>query len=187
MIVFLDTEFTDLLNPELLSLGLVTQDGREHYVELDLETEIGQARKKSATDFVFYGVLDFWGRVPNATCSYQEMGRRTAEWLLGLAKESRTQVEIAFDYSPDYELMEYSIRDSGLWARVREVVRPINIGPITGGVDGELAAEEVFRELKKRGLSRHHALADALALRASFVAVREQMLARERATRDRSR
>lgn len=41
MLIFLDTEFTDLLNPELLSLGLVTLDGREHYGELDLSTETG--------------------------------------------------------------------------------------------------------------------------------------------------
>ena len=34
MLVFLDTEFTDLLNPELLSLGLATLDGREFYAEL---------------------------------------------------------------------------------------------------------------------------------------------------------
>ena len=33
MLVFLDTEFTDLLNPELLSLGLATLDGREFYAE----------------------------------------------------------------------------------------------------------------------------------------------------------
>ena len=184
MLCFLDCEFTDLLHPQLLSLGLVTQDGREFYVELDLTTDIGQARKKVSTDFVYYGVLDFWGLVPGATCTYEEMGRRTAEWLLGLAEESGTRVEVAFDYLTDYELMEYSIRDSGLWARVREVVRPINIGQLTGGVDGELAAEEAFRDLKtKRGLNRHHALADAIALRAAFMAIREQMLVRDRGTR----
>ena len=31
MIDFLDTEFTSLLEPQLLSVGLVTLDGREHY------------------------------------------------------------------------------------------------------------------------------------------------------------
>ena len=43
MLIFLDTEFTDLLHPALLSLGLVTLDGREHYAELDLSTAAGQA------------------------------------------------------------------------------------------------------------------------------------------------
>jgi hypothetical protein len=67
MIAVLDTEFTDLLGPELLSLGLVTIDGREHYVELDLTSEAGQARVKASSDFVRYGgVLDTWCRVPGA-------------------------------------------------------------------------------------------------------------------------
>jgi len=52
MLVFLDTEFTDLLNPELLSLGLVTLDGREHYAELDLTTDAGKARVKASSAFV---------------------------------------------------------------------------------------------------------------------------------------
>ncbi len=78
MIVFIDTEFTDLLNPELLSIGLVTLDGREHYVELD--------------------------------------------------------------------------------------------------ITGELSAEACFRELNNRGLQRHHALADALALRAAYIDVKAEAL-----------
>lgn len=173
MIVFLDTEFTDLLNPELLSLGLIALDGREHYVELDMATDVGQARRKAASDFVRYdGVLDLWSLLPDAACTECEMGRRTGEWLLQLAEQSGTRVEVAFDYSTDYELMEYAIRDSGLWDRVREIVIPVNIGALTGSPEGELAAEECFRELRRRGLSRHHALADAGALRAAYIAVK---------------
>lgn len=180
MIVFLDTEFTDLLNPELLSLGLVTLDGREHYAELDLTTDTGKARVKASSAFVQSGIFEMWGYVPGATGTEWEMGRRTAEWLLGLAAESETKVEVAFDYGMDYELMEYAIRDCGLWDQVREVVLPVNVNPITGSITGELAAEECFRELGKlggRGLKRHHALADALALRAAYMAVKAAALA----------
>jgi hypothetical protein len=183
MIVFLDAEFTDLLNPELLSLGLVTLDGREFYAELDLTTDAGKARVKVSSDFVRYGgVLDFWGLVPGATGTEWEMGRRTGEWLLGLGAESGTRIEIAFDYGMDYELMEYAIRDAGLWDQVRDVVLPVNVNPITGTIDGELAAEACFRELGKRGgrgLRRHHALADALALQAAYMAVKAAALARK--------
>lgn len=42
--IFLDTEFTDLNFPELLSLGMVTEDGSEFYAELDLESDVGTAR-----------------------------------------------------------------------------------------------------------------------------------------------
>lgn len=60
IIVFLDTEFTDLLHPALLSIGLVTLDGREFYAEFDLTTDAGKARVMASSDFVRYGgVLEF--------------------------------------------------------------------------------------------------------------------------------
>ena len=34
MLVFLDTEFTNLLCPQLLSVGMVTLDEREFYAEI---------------------------------------------------------------------------------------------------------------------------------------------------------
>ena len=177
MLVFLDTEFTDLLNPELLSLGLVTLDGREHYAELDRTTETGKTRVKTSSAFVQSGVFEMWGLVPGAPGPPRGMGRRTGGWLLGLAAESGAKVEIAFDYSTDYELMEYAIRDGELWDQVREVVLPVNVNAITGTITGELGAEACFRELRKRGLRRHHALADALALRAAYIDVKAAALA----------
>lgn len=99
MLVFLGAEFTDLLNPELLSLGLVTLDGREHYCELDLATETGQARVKASSDFVRYGgVLDMWGLVPGAAGTQWEIGRRAGVWLLdwrqSLQKDGRCAVAV---------------------------------------------------------------------------------------------
>jgi hypothetical protein len=177
MLIFLDTEFTSLLQPELLSLGLVTADrSREHYVELDLETEIGQARRDASNDFVRYGVLDLFGLVPDARATVQDMGHRTGEWLLALAAESGAPVEVGFDYSTDYELMEDVIRESGLWDRVRDVVRPVNVANLTGTIDGELAAEECYREFRRRGLGRHHALADAHALAFAYRTVNDSTL-----------
>jgi hypothetical protein len=103
MLIFLDTEFTDLLNPELLSLGIVTLDGREFYAELDLTTDTGKARIKASSAFVQSGIFDMWGLVPGAAGTELEMGRRTGEWLLALAAETGTRIEIAFDYGMDYK------------------------------------------------------------------------------------
>jgi hypothetical protein len=177
-LVFLDCEFTDLLNPDLLSLGMVDLGGAEQYVELDLKTDVGRARAKASSEFVRWGgVLNLWGRVPGAACATElEMGQRTGEWLLGLAGESNARVEVAFDYAADYELMEHAIRAAGLWDRVREVVLPVNVNNLTGTIDGELAAEEVYRALSKRGLDRHHALADAHVLRAAYLTVKDKTL-----------
>jgi hypothetical protein len=174
VIAFLDTEFTDLLAPQLLSLGLVTLDGREHYCEIDLEAEVGRARVRASSDFVRYGgVLDLWGLVPGAACTEWEIGQRTGEWLLALAGESGARVEVAFDYSTDFELLEYAIRDAGLWERVRDVVLPVNVASLTGSVEGELATEVCYQEVGQRGFKRHHALADALALRAAYLRVKD--------------
>jgi len=190
MIVFLDTEFTDLLNPQLLSLGLVTLDGREHYVELNLTTDVGQVRRKASSDFVREEVLDMWGRIPGSSATEWEMGRRTGEWLLQLHEKSGTRVEVAFDYAADFEMMARAIRESGLWDRVREIVIPVDVGPLTGSPEGEIAAEECFRELSRRGLRRHHALADAGALRAAYISVKAvslQMASKDRPSRSEKR
>jgi hypothetical protein len=173
MMILLDTEFTSLLQPELLSLGLVTIDrSQEHYVELDLETEIGRARREASSDFVRYGVLDLFGRVPASQFSAPGMGVLTAEWLLATAARNGGAVEVAFDYPTDYELLEGLIRDVGLWTSVRQVVRPVNVLAITGTIDGELATEACYMDLKRRGLERHHALADAHALACAYRAVK---------------
>lgn len=170
---FLDCEFTNFDQPELLSLGMVELAGAEHYVELDLETELGKRRKAASSEFVQHGeVLDLFGLVPAAKTTASGMGRRTGGWLLKLAQESGQKVEVCFDYGTDWELTEEAIRAAGIWSDVLEVVRPLNVGAFTGAIDGELAAEACFRQLRPRGLTRHHALADALALRARYVAAK---------------
>lgn len=172
MICFLDTEFTDLRAPELLSIGLVSLEGHEHYVELDLACEAGQQRRAKCSEFVREVVLEFWGVAPGAACSLHEMGRRTGDLLLQLASRTGQRIEIAFDYDVDYALLEQVIRDAGLWDSVCEVVSSVNVDSLTGTIDGELAAEEALRPLLHRGLGRHHALADALSLRAAYVAAK---------------
>ncbi len=167
MIAFLDTEFTDLPNPKLLSLGLADLVGQEFYAELDLESDIGKARIKASSEFVRYnGVIDQWGLIPGASGTEWEFGRRAGEWILERAADVGQKIEIAFDYSPDYELFEYAIRDAGLRDQAREVVIPRNVNAITGTITGELAAEECYRSLRVRGIGRHH----ALALRAAYIA-----------------
>lgn len=137
---------------------------------------------KASGDFVRYGgVLDMWGLVPGAAGTEWEIGRRVGEWLLGLAAEAESRVEVAFDYSTDFELLEYAIRDAGLWDHVRDVLAPVNVASLTGGIEGELAAEACYRDISKRGLRRHHALADALALRAAYMRVKDTSVRLSRA------
>lgn len=184
MLVFLDTEFTNLLDPQLLSLGLVTLDGREHYGELDLASEVGKARVKASSNFVRYtgDVLDQWGRVPGAVGTEWEVGRRAGEWLLGLAAETGELVEVAYNFAADFELLERAVHNCGLFDAVRGAVMPVNVDAVTGNINGELAAEACYRALAPRGIGRHHALADALALRAAYRLVKDVALRMARLT-----
>lgn len=171
-VVYLDTEFTDLLVPELLSLGMVSAAGDEHYVELDLESPQSSEVLAHASDFARHnGVLEQWGRIGGSAATYEQMGLRTAHWLQERVTRLGQPAYIAFDYSPDYELFEYLLRDTGHWDAVRELVRPVNVDELASRSDGTLSAEAAYAAMHRRGLERHHALADAHALRAACIAV----------------
>jgi hypothetical protein len=179
MLVFLDTEFTDLAKPELLSLGMVALNGLEHYGELDLATDVGHTRVKAASEFVREVVLPQWGAVRGASCTELELGRRAGEFLLNLAgrlSAAGDPLTVAFDYEVDFRLLEDVIRQAGLIVQVREArVVPLNIGSLTDSMTGDSESEECIRSLVHRGIGRHHSLADALALRAAYLGVKRNM------------
>lgn len=64
MLVFLDTEFTDFARPDLISLALVSEDGREFYAE---RTDYFETRR---SDFVRETIQPLLGRVPGAACTH---------------------------------------------------------------------------------------------------------------------
>ena len=170
--VFFDTEFTSLLDPHLLSVGLVTLDGRECYAELDMSSDFGRARLAITPWDVRESILDKFGDMPNVKCDSEwTLGHRVGTWLLKVAERAPDgRVELLYDYGVDYELLVGALEECNLWPQVRVVARETNIGDTTGTIGPELAAEATFRALCRRTppLYRHHALADALALRASW-------------------
>jgi hypothetical protein len=171
-VIYLDTEFTDLLAPELLSLGMVSAAGDEHYVELDVNSASSAKTFAQASDFVRHnGVLEQWGRVPGRTATYEQMGHTTARWLREHVARMGQSALIAFDYAPDYALLARLLRDAGQWDVVGPLVRPINVLQLSSRFDGSLGADAAYTAMRRRGLERHHALADAHALRAACIAV----------------
>ncbi len=182
VIAFLDTEFTDLQSPKMLSLGMVALNGLEHYGELDLTSGEGQVRLKASSEFVRQVVLPMWGAMRYCAGTPWELGRRAGEFLLRLAGSCplESRLTVAFDYDVDFFLLEDAIRDAGLWDQIRDRIEPLNIDRLTGTLTGELESEECFRSLARRGIGRHHALADALALRAAYLAVKASSVRRVR-------
>ncbi|MBY0233462.1 MAG: hypothetical protein K2W93_00670 [Burkholderiaceae bacterium] len=171
--VFLDTEFTNLEVPALLSFSMVSIDGFEIYAELDLALDpIGEARLVASSDFTRKTVIPQFGRLPESKCSAREFGKRAGQWLLERAGGAGGKITLAFDYEEDFALLRDAMLEAGIWDRVRHILVPENIENITGCVEGVRAAEASWLEsYLYRGIERHHALADALALRAAWRAV----------------
>ncbi len=167
--LFLDTEFTDLMEPELLSLGIASAKGDEHYVELDLEDPLGMAIVKRASAFVEEGnVLPQWGRVPGATATRQQMGERTARWLHSQIASLGQPAYIAFDHPVDFQLLVHLLHDTGYWSGLSSQLLPLNVGEQVSRFCARLAEAAAFSHMSRRGLDRHHALADAVALHAAW-------------------
>lgn len=170
-LIYIDCEFACPLFPELLSLGMVTTDGQEHYVELDPCDPSAEALMDKSSNMVQDQVLSQFGRVPDAACSRQEMGARTAAWLTAQANRLGSPARIAFDCPRDYDLLVGLLRDTGHLRATHHLFLPYNTKELTCWFDSFLGADLVRGALeRRRGLGRHHALADAHALRGACVA-----------------
>lgn len=163
-IVFIDCEFTDLVDPRLLSIGLVCDDGRELYIELTGDTHLADA-----SSFVLDTVVPQFGLMPHAVATQIELGKRVGAWLLGLGDPSIT---VCYDYHADMDLLEATLHSAGLWTRLSPALKPTHVGYLIGesGVDVAMEASSTA-SFAADGLGRHHALADARALRAGYVSM----------------
>jgi hypothetical protein len=111
MLVFLVTEFTSFIQPDLISIGMVAEDGREFYAELT------DYRRDECSDFLCDTVLPLLGRVPGAACHRPELTRRVRKWFEALPEPAT----IVFDYERDWLLL-----DAYLGSEHQK--RPANVG-----------------------------------------------------------
>lgn len=169
-IVFIDTEFTNFNDPGLLSLGMVLGDGQEFYAELDRNDPQAAKTFARASHFVREeAVLPQWGLVPDAAMSRQRMGERAADQLRDWSRALGQPLSVAFDYPADWQLLRRLLMFAKRWQEVGDLLRPRNVVDLTSQPEGQAAAEAMLVQVRaQRGLGEHHALADALALRAAF-------------------
>lgn len=146
--VFIDTEFTNFVDPKLISIGLAAQSGEEFYAELPFS--LGDC-----SEFVRAIVVPLLGKVPHAECTMDELYSRIIGWLK-LVRSGDEDMEICFDYQTDWDLFSEAL-DCRIpsWCRHRMVSCNIN----------ELLRYEFHRKHK---LPEHHALYDAQANRYAF-------------------
>lgn len=161
MLVFLDTEFTDFTSPDLISLALVAEDGREFYAELD------DYQRGNCNDFVRKNVVPLLNRVPGATCNRAELTRRLRAWFDSLPEKTT----IIYDFAGDWQLLSKAMFS-------QQQLPPINFGePLH--LDSHTITHPVFEQALNFTYTQdwppHHALADARALMAGYRAWRAFM------------
>lgn len=166
MRVYLDTEFTQFTQPQLISIGLVADSGREFYAVMK------NFPLKQCSAFVREVVLPIIEHWPNATLDRSELRQSLMKWF----NQSTEPLEIVCDFATDAELI-IELIDSDTDDALREfnianvvVLSVIQCQQITAAVDNYFTAP--------RQWPRHHALEDARALRYAcagslFTATRE--------------
>lgn len=150
MLIFLDTEFTRFHQPELISIGLVGEDGREFY---SARTDY---RRDTCSEFVREIVEPLLGRVPGAACGRQELSKRLHVWFEQLSEPAT----VIFDFDGDWRLLMDAIGKP-----------PANFGDRLHLANSSISHPEFERAqnlLYTLDWPPHHALADARALMADY-------------------
>ena len=147
MRIFLDTEFTDFKQPQLISIGLATEDERHFYAELNTFDS------GSCSDFVKQVVLPQLGKQPHCVMDAERLHVELTNWLTQFA---RHEPVVCFDYHLDWALLLQALNGQvPAWLRHENVYYQLN----------DLVQEQ-FRV--ESGLSDHHALHDAIANRLAY-------------------
>jgi hypothetical protein len=152
MLIFLDTEFTDFAQPELISIGLATTSGPDFYAERD------DYPRERCTPFVIDEVIPLLGRVPNAACDASELTNRLRDWFEQLPEPAI----VLYDFETDWTLLCNACGGE----------LPAKVGA------HQLVDQKIFRHSAyrlgevltyKETWPPHHALADAQALREGYL------------------
>ena len=161
--IFFDTEFTELgMEPRLISIGLVSEDGsREFYAEL---TDTWRPEHCSRNPFVLEAVLPLL-EGGSARMSMPELCLRLGNWLEDFGRP----VQLATDsLSWDWPWIQEIFYETGRWpANVDGKPFLLVDGQIEDFQRFELAVEKAFSQ----GLRRHHALDDAKANRMGWLSL----------------
>lgn len=144
MLIFIDTEFTDFKDAELISIGLVTEDGDEFYAELPVD-------QSKCNNFVLTTILPQLGKMPDVRRTPAQLRDKLQQWLEKF--QPQAPVVICFDYDGDWRLFCAALANEvPSWVSGRNIYKYID----------QPTWLMYFIENK---LSEHHALNDAKANR----------------------
>ena len=154
MLLFIDTEFTDFLNIDLISIGLISEDGRHQFY-----AERTDFCYDWCNDFVRSAVWAHLGKDPAAKVHREQLRERLANWFDTLP----VAVTIACDSYTDYELLLDALEGN----RPAKVADYYDMRPL-----GQSAVfnDAVCAYHAAPGQPWHHALHDAIAARMGWLA-----------------
>lgn len=164
MNVFLDTEFTNLLDPVLISLGMVTEysDVYPDLFALNIQGVITEEfyvevpyPDNQCTPFVRCGVLPLLRREPDAYCSLKNLRLHMLNWLQ-IVRRSGEDIDICIDYEADWLLFCEALDNHVPHWVHRKMINQDIVG---------LLQYDFFRRSQ---LPQHHALYDARADRYAY-------------------
>lgn len=155
MLLFLDCEFTDFLDIDLISIALVSDTGRHEFY-----AERTDFRREACSEFVRAAVLPLLGQVSGAGCDREELRTRLWAFFASLPGE----VQLATDSRHDLDLLGDALGEGWPPNLARSV---LDLREQLGHPAYDLA---VGRYHAQPGRPWHHALHDAHANRAGWKA-----------------
>lgn len=155
MKLFIDTEFTDFPdtgNCDLISIGIVDEDGREFYAELT------DYRQEARSPFVKQIVMPLLGQARAHRGNRWQIARALNEWL----KFYSERLTVCVDY----------YQDGRFFRELNEMVPPedkitVEYTNIFHLIDADVL-QEFWKERALAGWQPHHALWDAHGNRFAF-------------------
>ncbi|BDT57227.1 hypothetical protein MasN3_07210 [Massilia varians] len=154
MLIFLDTEYTDPIQIDLISIGMVSEDG-----SVEFYAERSDYRTDDCNAFVKSVVLPLLDAPPANVLSRVELAIRLRTWFTALPR----RVVVACDDRTDYELLIDAL-DGQIPPNLAGVkdVRPL--------IDTTTFHAAACRYHERPGSHWHHSLHDARAHRAGWLA-----------------
>lgn len=103
--LFIDTEFTDFINSQLISIGAITEDGKHEFY-----AEVSDYNRKAESQFVRANIIPLltggYARMPS-----NEVAARFGSWI----EELGFDVQLCIDYKTDWDLTVDLL--DGIWPK----------------------------------------------------------------------
>lgn len=148
MNVFLDAEFTDFVNPYLISLGMASEYGEDFYGEVPYADH-------ACSPFVRQTVLPLLRQISHSYYSINNLHLEIIKWL-EIVRRNKEDVYICVDSQTDWDLfckaLDYRLP---FWCHYKLI-------------DKEIVEIMLYDFFKHSGLPEHHALYDAQANRHAY-------------------